>query len=95
MRQPADQVVASTILYDPRFSHAKQYIIKSITMSMLLYQLAPTLSHPLRVHLLPALAGAGRVRRRAFRRRIRPRLRGRERGLRREKRKCGRHKLRN
>ena len=44
MRQPADQVVASAILYDPRFSHAKQYIIKSITMSMLLYQLALTLA---------------------------------------------------
>ena len=43
MRQPADQVVASTILYDPRFSHTEQYIIKAITMPMLLYQLAPTL----------------------------------------------------
>ena len=34
----ADPVVAAAILYEPRLSHAKQYITKSITMSTLLYQ---------------------------------------------------------
>ena len=44
MRQPADQVVAAAILHEPRFSHTKRCIIKSITTSMLLCQQAPTLS---------------------------------------------------
>ena len=34
----ADQVVAAAILYEPRFSHAVQCILKSITMSMPLCQ---------------------------------------------------------
>ena len=38
MCQPADQVVASAMLYEPRFSHAGQCIIMPITMSMLLCQ---------------------------------------------------------
>src|SRR5574344_110010 len=38
MCQPANQVVASAILYKPRLPHVEQYITKPITMSMLLYQ---------------------------------------------------------
>ena len=34
----ADLVVAAAILYEPRLSHVKQYITKSITMSTLLHQ---------------------------------------------------------
>ena len=38
MRQPADQVVAAAILYEPRLPHAVQCILKSITMSTILCQ---------------------------------------------------------
>ena len=38
MFQPANQVVASAILYKPRLPHVEQCITKPITMSMLLYQ---------------------------------------------------------
>ena len=38
MCQPANQVVASAILYKPRLPHVEQCITKPITMSMLLCQ---------------------------------------------------------
>ena len=38
MRQPADQVVAAAILYEPRLPHVEQCITKPITMLTPLYQ---------------------------------------------------------
>ena len=46
MRQPANQVVASAILYKPRLPHVEHSITRPITMSMLLCQQALTLTLP-------------------------------------------------